>query len=256
MRAGPIKERLQAGETLIGTFVRSAEPAVCEVLGLAGLDFIVLDGEHSPLGIRELAGLVRAADGVNIPAFVRVTENAPFPIMQALDMGASGVQVPQVNTEDEAAALVASAKYAPAGNRGLAVSHRAARHGFGSAVDYTRKANDNTLVVCYIETREAVERVEEISAVDGIDVLFAGPWDLSQSYGMPGQTDHPIVKEALNRVVSACEKHNKVAGTIAGNVSEAQTRAQQGFRFLAYSSDLGMLGQVAQSVLSELRGSI
>jgi len=253
MRGNILKEKLAKGEVVLGTFVRSAEPAICEVLALCGFDFVVLDGEHSPLSIRELADLVRVADGVNLPAIIRVSQNAPFPIMQALDVGASGVQVPQVNSVKEALDLVSYAKYYPIGNRGFAVTHRAALYGFNSPIEYAKKANSNTLVVCYVETREAVECIEEIAKIAGIDVLFVGPFDLSQSYNVPGEINHPEVQKAIEKVLSACDASDKVAGTIARNIDEAKLRIRQGFRYLCYSSDLGMLAQAGREVLLELR---
>ncbi len=253
MRAGSLKEKLKRGEAIIGTFVRTAEPAVPEVLALSGFDFIVLDGEHSPLEIRGITTLIRAADGANIPAIVRVSENAAFPIMQALDVGASGVQVPQVNSPTEAAKLVAAAKYYPLGKRGFAATHRAARHGFAKPLDYLQEANQNTLVISYVETKEAVEAVDEIAALEGIDVLFAGPFDLSQSYGVPGQTDHADVQAALERISSTCQRAGKAAGTIAAGPEQARALIERGFRFLAYSSDLGLIAQAAQLALQQIR---
>lgn len=252
MRAEKLKNRLVSGETVIGTFIRSAEPAICEVLALCGFDFVVLDGEHSPLGIRELVDLVRAADSVNLPAIIRVSQNAPFPIMQALDIGASGIQVPQVNSAEEAIKLVSYSKYYPLGNRGFAATHRAALYGFKSPYEYTQEANANTLVVCYIETKEAIDNIEEIAKVEGIDVLFAGPFDLSQSYNVPGQINHPEVQKAIERVVTVCNSFDKAAGTIASNLEEAKNRIKLGFRYLCYSSDLGMLTQIGRSVVREL----
>jgi 4-hydroxy-2-oxoheptanedioate aldolase len=253
LRAGHIKEKLNRGETVIGTFVRSVEPAIPEVLALSGFDFIILDGEHSPLEIRSISTLIRAADGANIPAIVRVSENAPFPIMQALDVGASGIQVPQVNSLHEAKRLVAAAKYHPLGNRGLAATHRAAQHGFGSPLQYTEDANQNTLVASYIETKEAVDAVDAMVELEGIDVFFAGPFDLSQSYGVPGQANHADVQNALDRVSSACQRAGKAAGTIAASTEQAKALMDRGFRFLAYSSDLGLLAQAAQAALRQLR---
>ncbi len=253
MRTNRVKAMLANGENVLGTFVRTTHPAVVEVLGLVGFDFVIIDNEHSPVGIESTANLIRAADGVGITPFVRVMTNDAVAIMQALDAGALGVQVPQISARQDAEYAARALKYPPIGIRGLATSHRAANHGLMDPLEYVRMADQETMFLAYVENREAVANIEEIVTVPNIDLLFLGPADLSASYGYPAQTAHPEVQQAIARVLQVAAAAGIPVGTVAADAASARALLDRGVRFLAISSDLQMIGRWGSETLRALR---
>lgn len=182
---------------------RYPDAGLVELLGYQGWDFIVFDGEHGTLEPRDCENMVRAAELRDVTPIVRVSTNLPPVILRLMDSGAHRLHVPWVNSASEADAAVRAVKYYPRGTRGLA-GVRAADYGRTTALgDYVRQANAEMLVVIHIETTEAVERFPEIAAVDGVDVIFIGPTDLSPSDGVPGEPEHPQVRAAIERIVAA-----------------------------------------------------
>ena len=254
MRTNRVKALLAAGEPVLGTFVRTTHPAVVEVLGLVGFDCVIIDNEHSPLDLESTANLIRAADGVGMTPLVRVRTNDPVAIMQALDAGALGVQVPQISSRADAERAARACKYPPAGTRGLATSHRAADHGLMDPLEYVRQADRETMLLAYVENREAVECLEEIVAVPHVDLLFMGPADLSASYGHPAETSHPDVQRAIGRVLQVAGEAGIPVGTVASDAESARALLARGVRLLAISSDLQMIGRWGADTLRELRG--
>lgn len=253
MRRNAVKARLKAGEQVIGTFVKCGDPAIVEVLGYVGFEFIVIDNAHSNLDRQPTLELIRAAELVDIVAIVRVSRNDPEEILHALDSGALGVQIPQVNSVAEVRQAVANCKYAPEGDRGFASTPRANRYGFGDVVRYGREANSEIMVVTYVESKQAVESVEGMLAVPNLDVVFMGPFDLSQSYGHTGESGHPDVMKAMQSVIDATRGTGVATGTIAGTPEMAQEWLDRGISFLVYSSDLGLMGSAGRAALSQIR---
>ncbi|HYN89563.1 MAG TPA: aldolase/citrate lyase family protein [Ardenticatenaceae bacterium] len=232
MRANTTKARLKNGETVFGCFVRYPDATLVEVLGYQGWDFLVFDGEHGTIEPRDCEHLVRAAELRGVTPIVRVTTNSPPTILRFMDSGAQGLHVPWVNSGPEAEAAVRAVKYHPRGVRGLA-GVRAADFGQGVALDeYVRQANQETLVVIHIETAEAVERLPEIVAVDGVDVVFIGPTDLSHSLGVPGQPSHPAVQAAMDRIVVTVAQSDAALGIIVGNAQAAREWRARGARYI------------------------
>ena len=253
IRPNRVKAMLKRGEVALGTFVRTTSPPVVEVLGLAGFDFVIIDDEHSPVGLESTANLIRAADGVNIVPIVRVMTNAAVHIMRALDAGALGVQVPQIHDRQEAEYAARATKYPPRGIRGLATSHRAASYGLMEPAEYVSAANAETMFMAYVENAQAVDNLEEIVAVPDIDVLFIGPADLSASLGYPTQISHPKVVQALDRVYAVAGKANIPVGTVAADAESAAALIARGTQLIAISSDLQMMGRWGQDTLHTLR---
>lgn len=253
LRPNPVKAALRAGRLVIGTFVRTTSLPVVEVLGLAGFDFVVIDNEHSPLDIEATANLIRAAELTGMVPVVRVLENQPSLILRVMDAGAMGVQVPQVGTRAEAERLVRSVKYYPDGDRGLALSHRAARYGMASGSEFIRWTNEESLVVAYVENQAALDNLEEIVAVPGIDVLFVGPFDLSQALGVPGEITNPRIESAIDRVIRTAAAAGVATGIIAADPAAARRWIERGIRYIAYSSDLGLLAGAAGAALAAIR---
>lgn len=227
------KAKLKAGETVLGCFVRYPDAGLVEVLGYQPWDFIVFDGEHGTLEPRDCENMVRAAELRGVTPIVRVTTNLPPVILRFMDSGAQGLHVPWVNSAEEAENVVRSVKYYPRGIRGLA-GVRAADYGqtmsFG---EYVEQANRETLIIIHIETAEAVERLPEIAGIDGIDVIFIGPTDLSQSYAVPGQPQHPSVQAAMQKVVDGAAKSKVALGVMVGTTDAARQWRARGARYIA-----------------------
>jgi 4-hydroxy-2-oxoheptanedioate aldolase len=231
------KAKLQSGETVFGCFVRYPDPTLIEVQGYLGWDFLVFDGEHGTLEPRECENLVRAAELRGVTPVVRVTTNLAPVILRFLDTGAQGVHVPWVNTGEEAERAVRAVKYFPRGNRGLAGVRASDFAQAGSLGDYIITANSETLVVLQVETAEAVEHLPKIVAVEGVDVIFIGPNDLSHSLGLAGQMDHPKVKAVLERILQVVLPSNKALGIMVGNANAAREWKQRGARYITITLD-------------------
>ncbi len=232
MRPNTTKAKLKAGETVFGCFIRYPNASLVEVLGYQPWDFIVFDGEHGTIDPQDCENMVRAAELRGVTPIVRVTTNQAPIILRFMDSGAHGLHVPWVNTAAEAEAVVRAVKYEPRGVRGLAFI-RAADYGQTIPLgEYVQQANAETLVAIHVETITAVENLPEIVKIDGIDVIFIGPTDLSQSLGVPGQPQHPKVQEAISRIFDTVAGSDKVVGIMAPNVQAARQWRERGARYI------------------------
>jgi len=254
MKPNPVRQALLERRVTIGTWIQIGHPAVAEVLANAGFDWIAADCEHTDMGLAEFAAVARGLHGRGSVPLVRVRENDTLAIRQMLDLGALGVIVPLVNTPEDAARAVRAAKYPPVGVRGFAF-HRGNNWGVDFA-DYAAGANDQIAVVVMIESREAVENIDAILAVEGVDGVFIGPYDMSGSYGIPGQTGDPVIQQACAQVAAACRKAGKAAGLhVVIPTPEAIAKAiADGFTFLALGVDTVFLDRAARSALAVARG--
>jgi 4-hydroxy-2-oxoheptanedioate aldolase len=229
------KARLGAGEAAFGCFVRTPEPSLIEYVAMLGWDFLVFDAEHGTLQPSEVEDLCRAVEPRGTTPIVRVTTNDPATILRFLDTGVHGVHVPWVNSAAEVERAVQSVKYTPRGIRGLAGS-RASEWGINEPIgEYVKRANRETLVVIHIETQDAVDAIDDYLAVDGVDVLFIGPTDLSQSLGHPGDLKHPDVLRAMDRVADAVVGSGRTLGLYAGTVDMTKEWLDRGARYFTTS---------------------
>ncbi|WP_210468027.1 HpcH/HpaI aldolase/citrate lyase family protein [Sporosarcina sp. 6E9] len=222
-----IKEKIQNGQKVTGIFIGIYSPAIVEMCGYAGFDFIVIDDEHGAFSYSELENMIRTAELVNLAPVVRVSYDDAS-IQKALDRGAVGIQVPMVSTKEEAIQVVNKAKFPPLGNRGVAYSHRAARYGKDTGQKFIEQSNDEVLVAVHVETREAVENFEEIMNVEGIDIAFLGTTDLSVNMGYPDGPQHQDVQEAIALVYEKARELEVPIGTVAGNESMARQAFESG----------------------------
>lgn len=246
------KAKLAAGEVVHGCFVRYHDPSFTEYVALQGWDYVIFDGEHGTLQPHHVEELTRAAELRGVTPIVRVPANEPHLILRYLDTGAHGLHVPWVNTAEEVAAAVRSVKYHPEGNRGLA-GNRAGDWGMSeSLADYTKRANRETLVIIHIETAQAADAVERFLEIDGVDVLYLGPTDLSQSLGVPGQPGHKKVVEVLERVARIVAPSAKTLGIYVGDLASAKEWVDRGARYIATGTD-GFLRQGMRSYLDGVR---
>lgn len=212
-----LKERLLAGERVVGTMLRIARnPAVFYLAKNAGLDFLMFDCEHSNYGFETLHDAFVLGRALEIGTFVRVPCGTKDYISRALDNGATGVMVPMVQTRDDAEAVVRYSKYAPLGDRGYTGGGAHTGYANGKHKDVMEQGNGSVLSIAQIETRLAVENVDDIASMEGIDALLVGPNDLSLSLGIPGDVTNPLEIEAIERVAASCRKHNKAFGLHAG----------------------------------------
>ena len=227
------KHRL--GEHLRGTFLNLGTPLSVRMAAQIGFDWVLIDLEHGAGSEATLPNLLMAVEGTDCSPIVRVVSNNQDSIKRALDLGAVGVMVPYVSTVDEAKAAVSYTRYPPAGCRGVAGATVATELGL-RVNEYHEEAATRVLTVVQIETPEAVDNAEGIAAVDGVDVLFVGPLDLSYNLGCPKQYDHPDWLAAADRVIAACRKHDKAPGILT-TTERAKQHIDRGFTFVAVGSD-------------------
>ncbi|MCL7466685.1 HpcH/HpaI aldolase/citrate lyase family protein [Phaeovulum sp. NW3] len=245
------KRRLLSGEQLIGIWMSSVSPLLAEMLSLVGYDWMLFDTEHAPVDVAGVMPLLQAAATGSTPSVVRPAWNDKVLIKRHLDQGAQTLLVPFVETAQEAEAAVRAMLYPPAGIRGVAGSTRASR--FGLATDYLRRANDEVCLLVQIETGAALDRLEEIALVEGVDGVFLGPSDLAASLGHLGNPGHPDVQAALKDALTRLRAIGKPAGILATNQADAQRYLDWGYGFVAASVDTGLLMGAARGLLSNLR---
>lgn len=207
LQTNQLKRALADGKTVFGLLNSIPSPLLVEMIGYAGFDFVILDMEHVCLNPETLENMVRAAECAGVTSLVRVPSAAPEVILRALDCGAQGIVVPHVRTAAEAAQAVSASRYAPLGTRGISGGRTT---GFGTLdlPTYFARANSEIMVVAMIEDREGVDNLEAILSVAGIGMVLEGAIDLSQSYGVPGQSQHPIVQDAIEKIAASCRRHD------------------------------------------------
>lgn len=243
-----LKRKLECGQAVVGPFLTLNCPDLVELMGLTGFDFLIIDTEHGPMEAESIQNLIRAAELRGITPIVRVSDTRDVTILKTLDVGAHGIQVPQVNSREAAESVVRSAKYFPAGTRGAAMP-RASHYGLLPLDDYLASANRETMVIVHCENRAGLSCIEEIASTPGVDVVFVGPYDLSQSLGFPGKLGTPQVAGAVDRALKAAQGAGKPAGIFVTSTDEARMRLDQGFRYIAYSMDsLLFAGACSQAV--------
>ena len=248
---GRLRARLAAGEATLGTFVGAASPVTAEACAAAGVEWLVLDLEHGSGGEEQVREVIPAAGAYGVPTVVRVESGARIRIGRVLDLGAAGVMLPRMDTAEEVGQAVQHLRYPPAGDRGVATYNRACR--FGLDPGALARANAEVLGVVQVESASAVEQVDQIAAIDGVDVLFVGPQDLSHNLGVPFQLQSPAYLAAVERVRGAAERHGKACGLLVGDGAAAAARHAEGWRFVAIGSDATLLAAAVGAELARAR---
>ncbi|HWC40531.1 MAG TPA: aldolase/citrate lyase family protein [Actinomycetota bacterium] len=248
---GRLRSRLAAGEATVGTFVGGASPVTAEACAAAGVDWLVLDLEHGSGGEEQVRDVVPAAGAYGVPTVVRVESGARIRIGRVLDLGAAGVMLPRMDTAEEVRQAVRHLRYPPAGDRGVATYNRACR--FGLDPGALARADAEVLGVVQVESAAAVEQVDQIAAVDGVDVLFVGPQDLSHNLGVPGDLEAPAYLAAVERVRVAAARHGKACGLLVRDGATAATRQADGWTFVAVGSDTTLLAAAVAGELGRAR---
>ena len=238
-------------KTVLGMFMKTSDPAFVETAGYAGMDFVILDMEHGPANLTDMQNNVRAAQVSGTAPIVRVNKLCPQAISQALDIGAIGIQVPQIQNAQEARKAVKFAKFHPMGERGICRFVRAAGYSSVSKTDYFKLSNDNSLVILQLEGVESINNLDEILKVEGVDIVFIGPYDLSQSLGVPGEVTHPKVIEAMEKIVKIADKMNVNTGTFVDTLESLQLWKKAGVKYLAYSVDVGVFYEASKEIVEQ-----
>lgn len=243
------RQRLKDRQRLIGTLVSLGAPEITEVLANAGFDWLFLDAEHGPLDTLALQHLVLGAGST--PCLVRLAAASELDVKKALDVGAAGIIAPLVNTAEQAAAVVRWAKYPLLGTRGVGAGRA---HDYGFAIrEYLATANDHTVVVVQAEHVEAVNNIEAIAQVAGVDAVLVGPNDLSASLGHLGEPAHPEVVAAIERVTKACQNAGMPLGIFGMNAAAVKPYLEAGYTLIVCSVDTVLLGTAARQMLDQLK---
>ena len=248
-----LKERLRNGEQVLGTMVTTfASPDIAKILQVCGFDFLIVDCEHGSFTTREVANIIAVARSIGMPALVRIPEMRREHALKFMEMGASGLLLPNTESAEQAKMLVDCTKYAPLGHRGVSLSRPHTDFKKVSGATYMPEANDDTMLMCQIESRKGVENVEEIIAVEGIDVAFIGPNDMSQDYGILGQFEHPEIVAAFEKIVAAAQANGKWAGAHFGGAAPLKPWLKKGMQINMWNSDNGLLA-LGAAAITELR---
>jgi 2-keto-3-deoxy-L-rhamnonate aldolase RhmA len=243
-----LRRRIQAGETLLGSFVTLGSPIAAELLARVGFDWVIIDLEHGAGTETDLLTSLLAISTTPTTPLVRPQSGERLRIGRALDHGAHGLMIPRVDLPAPAREAISFMRFPPDGVRGLALSTRGAGLGERSHAE-VRAINDHLVGIIQIESPSAVEHAAEIAAIDGVDVLFVGPADLSHGLGIPGQFDHPDYLAALERVVAAAEAHGKATGILLRDAVALPRHRDLGFRFIGLGSDAAYIADGARAVL-------
>lgn len=244
-----LRQRILAGDTLIGAFSDLASPLAAELLGRAGMDWVVLDLEHGAATEADLLALLYAVGTTPMTPIVRPQSAERLRVGRALDLGAAGIMLPQLQSIEEVREAVAFLRFPPVGVRGVALRTRGADMGALSHADVARVVNERVVGIVQIESRALVEAADEIAALAEVDVLFVGPADLSHGLGVPGQFDDPGYLEALRTVVAATERHGKAAGILIYDAAAFERHAEMGFRFIGLGSEGSYVSAGATAML-------
>ena len=243
-----VKKKLLSGKKTIGAWLQIASPYTAEIMSRAGFDWLIIDMEHGPGDIQTLVAQIMAMKGSETIPLVRAPWNDFVTIKRILDAGAYGVLIPYVNTKSEAEAAVAACKYPPEGIRGVAGSPRAAGYG-QNAMDYLKRANEEILVISAVETPEAVDNLDAILEVDGLDGIFIGPMDLATSMGQFATPGHPKVQKAITLIEDKVLAAKKILGTIANTWDDAKRLYDKGYQLIMVMADgVSLAGLAAEKV--------
>lgn len=241
----------------IGHFiVEFATPGIGHIMKNAGCDFVLFDTEHSGFHNETIKSLMRYFEAAQLPAIVRVPSKEYHHIARALDMGAEGLMVPMVNDADEAEKLVTSMKYTPRGGRGVALGIAHDNYRTGAVMEKLAAANDRSTLFAQIETAAGVENAEAIAAVDGVDCLWVGHFDLSCSLGIPGDFGNKIFTDAITHTIASARKHGKAVGRLVPDVDQSVALFREGFDFICYSGDVWVLQTALTEVVTAIRGAV
>lgn len=250
MSQSALRTRLHNGETVLGTFQVINSIMVAEMIGIAGFDYVIFDQEHGAYGPKTSMKLAAGAENTGAAPIVRVSRNDKPAIQRALDIGSAGVQVPQVETKEDAERAVEATRFEPIGSRGLSQYVRAGQ--YRGKDDYTDRENRRVTLIVQVEGTRGINNIDEILAVDGIDVVFLGPYDLSQSLGIPGQVNHHEVESRMKEVCDKAQEKNVIVGAFSDTPENARQWIETGVQYVT----LGVDGAFLTNYLESMRSAV
>ena len=249
-----LKQTLQHNQTAIGTMVAEIrQPVIMQLLANAGFNFVIIDNEHGGFTIETIADLSRAAMYVGLTPIVRVPDITYSYIAQTLDVGAQGLMIPRVTEAEQVRQVVQMMKFPPIGSRGNALSRGYTNFKSGNVIEAMATANQETMLIVQIETREAIENIQEIAAVPQVDALLIGPNDLSIALGTPGELNSAIMQQAMHTVIQSCQQHHLCPALHMNDVNLAAYWAKQGMRLLSSGAEIGLLVKAGLELTTQLR---
>jgi len=251
MRPSRVLDRLRRGETVSAIKLNLGDPRIAEIAARSGYDAVWLDFEHVPNDTSVVENMIRAAKVYNVDAIVRVRRGSYTDLTLPLEMDAAGIMVPHVMDLSDAESIVKQTRFHPLGRRPWDGGNSDGGYCMVPPLEYIKSANEQRLVILQIEDPEAMEHLDEIAGLDGIDMLFFGPGDFSQGIGAPGQFDHPLICEARERVAEACKKAGKFAGTLT-TPQNAEAYRKMGYQFLSLGADIIGLTSYCTGLLSQM----
>lgn len=246
------KNKIKSDDCVYGIFMKTGDPMFVEAAGIGGFDYVILDTEHGPVSIENQQNNIRAAEARGTVPIVRLPDGDENTIGKALDIGAYGIQVPQISNAAEAKQVVKNAKFYPYGMRGVCRFVRAADYSNMDRFEYFENSKD-LLIILQLEGVKAIENLDEILDVDGIDILFIGPYDLSQSLGIPGQVNNPVVVAEMKKIVEKAKAKNKVIGTFVDTPEDLEMWRKLGLQYLSYSVDIGIFMDACRNLTAEFK---
>ena len=254
MKSGAIlRQRLSQGETVVGPFARFADPAAMEILGHVGFDFSVIDLEHSSLGLYQAQNLVRAGELTGLCPIIRVPENNSAWIARALDTGAGGVLIPQVESIEDAQRAVRAGRFHPQGQRGICPYTRSSSYSKIPKQDYFSLANEQAIIALLVEGQGGMKDIDAILELEGFDILFVGPYDLSQSLGIPGQVTHEKVLSTVADVARRARERGVALGCFADDLDAVERWAKLGVQFLSTFLDTRIFYSATEGLIRDIR---
>lgn len=250
------KAALKEGKLLTGTMLADIrQPSIMQILVNAGFDYVIIDNEHGAFSIESIADLSRMARILGLTPVVRIPDLAYPYVAQSLDAGAQGIMLPRVIHPDQVYQILEIMKYPPAGKRGAAMSRGQSDFRAGPLAENLAHANAQSLLMIQIETRESVDHLDEIAAIEGVDVLFVGPTDLSISYGIPGQPDNPELAVTIEHVIERCKANGIATAIQANDLAYARKWVEKGMQVISYSSEIGILTAGASAAIQAIRAA-
>ncbi len=246
------KQKLK-DDFVAGIFSKTSDPAFIEIMGRGGFDFVIIDLEHGPNSVQTVQNLLRAAEVTGIFPIIRVKEDNSSLISEVLDIGACGIQVPHINNADDAKEVVMLSRFAPLGMRGVCRFVRAADYSSMDRFSYFSEANE-AVIVLQIEGPEGIENIDRVLEVEGADIIFIGPYDLSQSLGVPGEVDHPSVEKKMKEIIEKSVRGGVAVGTFVDTYENADKWRGLGVKYIAYSVDVGIFYDKCVEVVKRITG--
>lgn len=249
-----VRRALREGKVVLGTMLTEFKgPEVVRIMAAAGFDFVFIDAEHSTYSLEAISDIVRVCKGLDLACLVRVADPEYHLIARTLDAGAQGLMVPRVETPEVVRAIVQAAKYPPLGERGFGPRGIVTDYREMSVRERMEAVNEDTVIVLQIERKRAIENIDQMVSVRGVDAALIGPNDLSISLGVPGEHGHPLMVEAIQRVVDACRRHGAASGIHIRDMEKLLFWRERGMTLLTYSTDTAMIMEAATGAVKRLR---